>query len=362
MAYIFVDGCDSGSNATNTPMAQKWSWAVTNTSYLNWGGTGRFGGQAYYGGATTLNIYGAGKAFPLTGTAVGTDEFFMGCSLYMAGTASGGYIMAFQNSTPVLDGSVTFSTGSAPTQLSIRLTGSMTLAIYRGATLLATGTTVLTAGQWYRIEARIVISNTGVFDIRLNGNPEITFSGDTYDTGDLGVRQFCIIPTANTSASLRFDDIVLYNSAAVEGEPTTWLGDLRIDTLRPTANGDVVNSTPLSGAAYAAVDEVAIDGDTTYTESTNIGDKDLYQLGDLTETPQTIHAVVVTAVAKSTGTTNRAIKLKVKSSVEGDSAAKTVPLSAYGGLQATFSRDPATTAAWTATAVNGMQAGWQVDT
>lgn len=210
---------------------------------------------------------------------------------------------------------------------------------------------------------RIVVGNTGIFEVRLNGVAEITFSGDTYDSGDIGIRQMTLNAISNASSSAtRFDDVLMWNSVAKDSEPVSWIGDIRIDTLRPSANGDTVNSTPLSGAAWAAVDDVGQDGDTTYTGAGTVGNKDLYQMTDLSETPTTIIGVAVSILSKTTGTTPRRLKAKVKRTTEADGAVRNVPLGSYGIQQEMFSRDPFTGVTWDAAGVNAMQVGWEVDT
>lgn len=359
MALIFVDGCDS--YAAYTDVIQKWEWTAS-TTYGQIATTGgRFGGPAIQT-RVSANTYVGGKSFPLTGSASSTDEFFFGVSMLLsAAPTSTSVAFAFHNSTPSL-ASAAWNSADALTNLTLRITNTRQLAIYRGTTLLATGSTILNLNAWFRLEVRIVVSNTGIFDVRLNGVAEITFSGDTYDTGDLGIRQVAFCAPSGSSPACIYDDFVVWNSVARAVEPTTWIGDMRIDTLRPTANGDTINSTPLSGAAYAAVDDVVSDGDTTYTEAATVGNKDLYQVTDLSVVPNAIYAVVVNTITKTTGTSGRQIKAKIKRSSEGDGVTRNVPLSAYGLQQDAFSFDPSTLNFWDAAGVNAMQIGWEVVT
>lgn len=63
-------------------------------------------------------------------------------------------------------------------ELRVSTTGKLT--IYRGTTLLATGTTTLLPNTWYHIAIHILRDATsGVLDVDLDGVSEITFAGDT---------------------------------------------------------------------------------------------------------------------------------------------------------------------------------------
>lgn len=355
MAIIFTDGCDSYGTYNDT--IYKWDAVGTATFSGFSATTGRFGGGCLTGVSST-STYMYAKTFPLTGTATTTDEFYAGFSATLGTTPSSLLTWcALLNNAATPSG--TFSSTDAPTALSLRITTSRTLAIYRGSTLLASGATVLPTISWFRVEVRVVVGNSGVFEVRLNGVPEITFAGDTYDAGDVGIRQFAFCTPGGAS---RLDDIVLWNSQSFSTEPTSWMGDMRIETIRPTAAGDVTNSTPLSGAAWDAVNDVGTDGDTTYTQAGTALNKDLYQCSDLSETPDSIITVMVNALMKTTGTTGRTVKLKVKHTNEDTGPARGVTLSVYGLLQASFPYDPADFGAWTGADVNALQIGWEVDT
>lgn len=353
MAFIFTDGCDSYNGAASSLLKYDTNFGNTSTTL------GRFGGGCLTGPSSPFVSWQ--KVFPLTGTAATTDEFFFGVSMKLIGLpAAQAVLFGFMNESTTLS-SGSFTATDSDTHLSLRLSSAGVLQIARGSTLLASGTTVLSASLYYRIEVRIVVANAGIFEVRVNGVAEITFAGDTYDTGEAGLR--AVVGYGHLSGSnTLWDDILIWNSASSGSEPTTWIGDIRIETLRPTAPGDVTDSTPSTGAAWAAVDETVANADTDYTQAGTVGNKDLYQMGDLSTTPDSVVAVVLNAQMKTTGTTPRKAKLKVKNSTEANSAAKPVAIGSYSTLQAAFALDPATSAAWTGAGVNAAQIGWEVDT
>lgn len=356
MAYDFTDGMDSF--AVNADISSKYNTVQSGTFLQILTTGGRFGGGCLRGISTTNWLIS--KIVNFHGTAATSDEFYMGWSVKMAGYPDSINVMAaFLNEASTITSN--WASSQADTNLNLRVTSAGLLAIYRGTTLLATGTTVVSLNSWHRIEVRIVVANSGIFEVHLDGVAEITFAGDTYDTGDAGIRQFAFYGI-QASSNMDLDDIIVWNSTSRSTEATGWIGDIKIETLRPTANSTPINSTPLSGAAWDAVNDTAPDGDTTYTQAGTAGNTDLYVMSDLSSTPDTIYAVIAGAFVKSTGTTPRKIKLLAKHTNQTDGDAKVVPLGAYGLVQECFSYDPADFGDWTGADVNAMLIGWSVDT
>ena len=66
--------------------------------------------------------------------------------------------------------------------------------------------------------------------------------------------------------------------------------------------------------------EPAVDGDTSYVESSTVGHIDQYNLGDLGVTPLTIHGVGIKAVARKDDGGARTLRLGAKSGATTDTA------------------------------------------
>lgn len=152
-----------------------------------------------------------------------------------------------------------------------------------------------------------------------------------------------------------FDDFY-FNS---EG---TRLGELKIETIRPTADTatkDFVSN--LGGANFEAVDDTTTDLDTSYVSSNTVGAKDYYDMGNIAGNPSTIIGVVPVAIARKDDAGTRTISLNIKSD---GSEAKSSEL----GLSSDYSMvvgdmvavDPKTGAAWTPAGVNAAQLGIEV--
>jgi hypothetical protein len=67
-----------------------------------------------------------------------------------------------------------------------------------------------------------------------------------------------------------------------------------VDVLYPNADTADADRSPSAGTDhYAVVDETTVNGDTDYVASGTAGDLDLYEVGDLPFTPDSIHPVQV---------------------------------------------------------------------
>lgn len=351
MAIIFADGMDSYTATADITTKFDNNSDLTDNTFSSTGG--RFGG-----GVIVCSDDGqwVDKIIPASGTAVTTDELFVSFSYKISNltlNSSHGVWGFSQN------GEVGAITPTVLDGLHCRINGSQ-IQLMRGTALIATGTFTFVADTWYRIQVRLVIDpSSGIFQIKVNDTLDIDFSGDTDDAGPHSVNVIKLGHQSTTGASY-YDDIVIHNSAG--SSPTSWLGDLRIETLRPDGAGDSSDSTPSTGTRHEAVDDSGVnDGDTTYV-AMGLNDEDLYTASNLSFTPTTIHSVVTNVVCRADGTTPRKIRGKVKtSSTEGNGTAKDVFFgSVYRTVQDSFPTDPTTATAWTETGVNGMQIGQEV--
>ena len=142
---------------------------------------------------------------------------------------------------------------------------------------------------WYYIEVKVTISNTvGQVTINVDGVERLSTAADK-DTCNgsneyVGCVMFCRIYPINT----RFDDYYICDTSGSKNND--FLGDIRVDILRPTANGANSDFTPKSGSNYENVDETqGPDDDSTYNESNTLNHKDSYEMGDLTPLGSTIY-------------------------------------------------------------------------
>jgi hypothetical protein len=131
--------------------------------------------------------------------------------------------------------------------------------------------------------------------------------------------------------------------------PTTGVGSLPIFTA---------NLTPTAGINYALTAEAQQDAANTYVSSATVAQSDLYGIAPIAATPATTIAVVTRGYMQKSdaGTRNAAIQLKSGASLVNSGSAA-LGAGTWGWLYRVDQVDPATSAAWTATAVNNAQIG-----
>ena len=354
MALIFADGFDSYSATADLVSKFDYNSSATYNTFAATGG--RFGGGALQ---CSRDDHFVDKVIPLTGGTPGTDDLFISFSLKMDSFALESYagIMFLSQSSNMGGGSLT-TIGDG---LGIRVNAGVFQVLRAGSTVIATGSYVMSVDTWYRIEMQIATDNSsGVFKLKINETLDIDFTGDTHDAGQDGIN-VVKFGGQSVSANAYYDDIVIYSKDGVA--PNDFLGDLRIETIRPNGAGANTDSTPSAGSSYECVDDSGMhDGDSTYVSLSTAADYDLYDVGALSFTPETVHAVVTNVVCRSDGTSPRTLRGKVKhGSTEGNGTTRDVPYgSDYRTLQDCFYQNPDTTSAWLAADIADLQIGQEV--
>lgn len=181
--------------------------------------------------------------------------------------------------------------------------GQLSIAPGSGSTVVAqTADNLWAVGDWVYCEFRFLLDDiAGVGEIRINGVVEATFTGDTNGgTGQsIAVEQIMFSP--NTSA-LQFDDF--YWLVKDSSGYNDYLGDVFVETVRPTVDGNSSDWTPSIGSDhYAMVDEDGMDSDTTYLSTATLEDTELFDKPDLS----IITTNVILAVQASSVDRNEAV-------------------------------------------------------
>ena len=331
MSLRFTDSFDHYATAN---LLQKWTSITTGSDgSVSIGAGGRFGSGMFLG-----------AGFPYVGWA--TKILDAQATWYVGAAFSPfGRIILYDGATA---------------QLTLALDGTGRLAVYQGTTsgtLLGTGTTILSPG-WHYVELGATINNTtGTCEVRLDGVTE--WSGSALDTQ----------ASANASADrvtlwgqngVAVDDLYICDGAG-SAPRNTFLGDVRVQALMPSADGDLSQFVPSSGSThYNLVDEVPPDDDTSYVSSATAGNVDLYQLGDVAAVSGSILGLQVLPYARKDDAGTRTLAPVVKTGgVEYDGSAVALGMS-YTYLPEIWEQNPATSADWTIADVNALQAGVKV--
>lgn len=221
---------------------------------------------------------------------------------------------------------------------------------------------------WHHFQVKAVLRSDGAgsAEVRLDGatTPVINYTGQTSGTtGD--VTQVGLHGPANGSGDLYYDDMWVcdaVDATATQGAANnTFLGDMKIVSLYPTAAGTTTQFTPSVGANWSCVDEVPVNT-TDYVASPTVGNRDLYGLGDLPAGAGNPKAIRVGVYAQKTDAGASSLKPAVRESggLVTAQAAQALTTSWAGYFGASLFRRPSDNAAWSVADVNGLQAGVEV--
>ena len=250
--------------------------------------------------------------------------------------------------------------------LTLRWVSSGVLGLYRGGTQIATATVTnpaQTSNLWIYIEVSATINDTtGTCVVRVDGTTVINFTGDTKNAGTNstidGVRFY---KDANNGVNEFIDDFYLLDGTG-SAPYNTFLGEVRVYTTVPTGAGASTQWTPSTGANWAAVDELPYSA-TDYVFTATAGNRDTYVMSDIPTNVGTVFGVRTSAIAKRTdvGTTSLRVVDRSGSTNYYSSATGLTTADGYapGALRTV---DPATSAAWTVSGVNALEAGVEIAT
>lgn len=316
--------------------------------------------------------------YPTASTTSGATRFGTGASLRVVNYS---VPIAFTASSEVFIG-FAFLKGSATAQLNFRIgadggsvnhmtvsigtLGSVTLRLgsESGTVLASVPDGSVTIGSWNYMEIRAIISDTvGVLDVRLNGSTSslVSFSGDTKNGGtSTNIDELEIHASGGTQA-WSVDDLYILNTSGSTNN--TWLGDVRVVTVRPNGNGSssqFVGSDGNSTDNYLLVDETAY-STADYTGSGTVGQKDLYAMSDLPAGTTSVFAVQEIFIGLKSDAGYGALKPVIRTNSTNYTGSayplSTSPLAFQPAIRET---NPNTGVAWTPAEIDALEAGAEV--
>ncbi len=233
--------------------------------------------------------------------------------------------------------------------IAVRWSYSVWKAFFNG-TLVATGTgTVPSPNAWQHIQVHFVLNNVnGKIQTRLNGNPDINYTGDT-------------IPAVSTVKQVElyngfYDCQVRWtNWVVATGE---WPGDIRV--VRHTVAGDteIADFTPSVGTTlYGCIDEL-LPSDVDYVYTDAAGNKFLCTVeGKVYTDYDSILGVRVWLRVWEDPVTGEHVSIPIRT---GGSISDGTPqdvAGAAGYIDRWMATNPVTAEPWTAGEVNALQVG-----
>lgn len=337
MALLFIDGFDVDDSPLKYPAS---SVTLLSNTYTRLNSGRSCQGVPTGGGGQTM-LYKTFAAAPkiIVGFALSHDSF-----------------------TSASENDLLYLLGDSGTtkHLTLTTTGTGVIKLYRGdssGTLLGSYTSSIKGTTWSYLEMSATIDDvTGTGVVRQNGAVVISFAGDTKNAGtNTSIDKFII--TANNSSYRFIDDLYVCDGSGAANND--FLGDVRVQTLFPTAAGSSTQLTPSVGANWDNVNDVPYDA-TTYNSSSTVGQRDTYIMGDLNAGTGTVFGVKDNMIAQKSDAGAASMKAALKSGATVYYDTTAVLGTAISSSSAIRETDPATSAAWTATNVNSIEFGAEV--
>ena len=197
--------------------------------------------------------------------------------------------------------------------------------------------------------------------IKVNGVVWVTVatSQDTKSSSNAYFNEFRIGLDNNVSGDeIQFDDLyIIDTSGSVNND---FLGDCKVVTIYPSANGTTNSWTASTGSNYQCVDEAQHNTDTDYVSSSTATQLDLYAMGDITG--GTVLGIRVVNVARKddagTRTAVQAVRTGSTNYFAGSAYSVGDNYTYYGNI---WENNPNTTSPWSSSEINGMEAGIRLE-
>ena len=245
--------------------------------------------------------------------------------------------------------------------ITIRPEAGGELAIDRGSTEIAvTSGLGLLAAQWYYLELKVFIhDSTGTVELWIDGNKVINETAlDTKNGTPNTINRVWLL---GNTGDMNFDDFYILDDSGTDA--TDRLGDSRVETVVPDADGATNNFTPV-GAGTTNADRVddglTPDDDTTYVHSSTATDKDLYGFEALAGSIDTVFGVQVTLYARKEETGERTVRTVARSGTTEVESGDFYLGPQYRYVSNMYENDPNGGGNWNEAAVNAAQFGIKI--
>jgi hypothetical protein len=332
MALQFMEGFD---HYTTGQAGRKWTSVVGNGAIV---APGRFGGQAW-------QFNNVGTTSYLEQNLTARDTFILGVALQIGyGDATTPIIRFMDDNNDQVDIRVTSTAGFQFTRA--------------GVPLGTTADNVIAFGYFNYIEAKVLVDNTvGYVQLRINGAEVLNVPAlDTQATSNSRINKIRFQPFSNSgSYDMRLDDIYILDDTGTFDN--AFLGECRVETRFPSANGAFVEFTPVgAGSNFQCVDETTSNEDTDYTQGNIVGNRDLFTVSTYSFVGQ-VYGVQVSVTHRKDDVGNRIVAPLARVNSTLYEGSQDTCLSQYKMAKKIWERNPNTNAQWTVADVNAGQYG-----
>jgi len=326
-------------------------WEVFNGSVAVEIGSGRFGGNSINAPQNSAANANFARNIPAT------TDLIIGFAFNPSATASNNNTIC-----RLLTGSTL--------QCELRLNTAGTLSVTRNNNALTNGTSTATipTNAWSYIEWKVTIADSiaaNSCQVRLNGGTtpiiNVAAGQDTKNATASTADRVSFGTSAGTlsvNRTWRFADFYIISQDSTA--PNDWLGDVRVDTIRPNAPGSSTQWSPLAGANWENL--ISNDGDDSYVETSTSGHLDLYTAENLPSTPASIHGLKVSTLARKTDAGTREIQTAIRTGGNNFFGDNFALGNSYQYVSTRYALNPDTAAAWTKAQIDALEIGQRDNT
>lgn len=235
-------------------------------------------------------------------------------------------------------------------------------SVFRGVTLLGTGTFILTTGSWYYIEIGVLVdSAVGTVTFKVNTVTDVTFGpGNTQVTANAYANTMAWRGPAviGLGGSYQLDDIYVLDTVGAIN--TTFLGDMKVEGVQVIESG--FNTTwGVNILATPNFQAVQVLNDGLYTLSNTVGDKDTFECANLNKITSDVRGVSAIYWTRNTDSTTHTVNSVVRqAATDYLGTAFTVNDTAFKAYQTIWETDPDTALAWTVVGVGTAEFGYRL--
>jgi len=245
--------------------------------------------------------------------------------------------------------------------LYFQVTASRTIVCKNSAwsTIGTTSGHTLSYNVWHYVEIKATISDTvGQVTINVDGVERLSTSADKDTKNGANAYVGAIQLGQIYNHNIRFDDFYVCDTSGSKNND--FLGDIRVDVLRPNAPGTYADFNPSTGANWENVDETYPTG-TEYNDGSNVGDQDSYNVASLpSPAGTTIHGVKSQITVKKTDATLRKCKILTRAGSTDDLGPTITLTIGYETHAKIFEDNPDDSADWEDADVNAVEVGVEV--
>jgi hypothetical protein len=357
LTVVLIEGFDHYN--TQAFLSQKKGWLP---SAINGGGgsgtdigfnTGRLGGNA-------VQLLAGSNSSGHTNTASVTAPLPATYTTLICGFA---FYPNFNPVQTITDNIFQFQTaaGAAVCTLQLDYGTSQLVVLNAAGTVVATAAVAIVNNNWTYLELKVVVAGaSGTVTLRQNGVVDANVNNLTANLGSTAVGRLQWVATLNQSGAGNaplVDDIYALDTTGAAPR-NDFLGDCRVETLYPRADGANLAWTPDSGTAhFSRVNEHPPDGDTSYVADATAGDRDTYLFQPLSTVTGAVYGVQTNLYARKSDAATRQIAAVIRQAGTNHDGATSPGLStSYLFYSQLYNQDP-TGSDWTIATVNADEYG-----